>query len=91
MFRSTQYSGLRLIIVFAGLEANPGFVFDEDDTSRFFFVDGAEEGLEFFAEPGQTPWESAQPNNFGGNDDCVLYAHTPNFARGCLFEPSVCV
>lgn len=41
------------------------------DTSRFSFVDGSTEGLEFFEKPGELPWRVDQPNNDPNDQLCV--------------------
>ena len=43
----------------------------EGDTERFRFVDGEVEGLEFFEEADEFPWQDDQPNDASGNDDCI--------------------
>ena len=40
-------------------------------TERFTFVDGTEEGIDFFRQAGVLPWDSGEPNNFFANEDCV--------------------
>ena len=41
---------------------------------RFSFVDGSEDGLEFFEIPSAFPWQSGQPNNVDEIEDCVEFA-----------------
>ena len=60
-----------LYCTFVGLE---GTGFDGNgngNTERFRFVDGSQEGLDFFEEPFVFPWAANQPNDFGSDDDCV--------------------
>ena len=47
---------------------------DRQDPTRFEFVDGSEEGLDFFDVRGVFPWDVNQPNDsgeLGGDQDCV--------------------
>ena len=41
------------------------------DPSRFSFVDGEKEGVDFFELGGLFPWQSGQPNDVDGVQDCV--------------------
>ena len=40
-------------------------------TERFTFVDGSQDGLDFFAEGGKFPWSFDQPNDFPSPQHCV--------------------
>lgn len=42
------------------------------DPTRFTFVDGSSEGLDFFAQNGIFPWDSSNPDDRSGNQFCVL-------------------
>ena len=42
-----------------------------NDTERFTFVDGSEEGLDFFTTAGQFPWGPNQPNDLPPSQYCV--------------------
>ena len=41
---------------------------------RFSFVDGSQDGLDFFEIGFEFPWQSGQPNDVDGNEDCVEFA-----------------
>ena len=42
--------------------------------ARFSFVDGSQDGLDFFEVGFEFPWQSGQPNDVDGNEDCVEFA-----------------
>ena len=44
-----------------------------DNTTRFLFVDGTNEGIDFFEDPSVSPWDDDQPGDNGEDDDCVRY------------------
>ena len=62
-----------IVELFLGLAAEPNGILDGSDTSRFKFVDGSDEGREFFETPGRRPWASSQPDDSIDVENCVLY------------------
>ena len=42
-----------------------------NNTARFKFVDGEEDGQEFLRNAGEFPWQPGQPNDFNNNENCV--------------------
>ena len=38
---------------------------------RFTFVDGTEEGADFFRQAGVLPWDSGEPSYSLGSEHCV--------------------
>ena len=47
-----------------------------NNPSRFTFVDGSTENLEFFATAREFPWDLDEPNDSTGNQHCVRYVAT---------------
>lgn len=65
-----------MILVAIGLEdtVSGDVIEDPKDTARFAFVDGSEEGLDFFKNATQFPWASDEPdsdNTPPGPQKCV--------------------
>ena len=56
-----------------GVSAESNGIADGSDTSHFEFVDGSDEGREFFEAPRELPWAPSQPNEFNDQRNRVLY------------------
>lgn len=58
--------------MFLGLESQPNAVVDSGNTSRFVSVDETASSTSLFEIPFVFPWSSNEPNDLGGEEDCVV-------------------
>ena len=60
------------MITFIGLSATANGVSDGNNTSRFSFVDGSNEGRDFFSQAEVHPWGITEPDDTDNNENCIL-------------------